>query len=128
MLTKSQLGSAFAVFLLIGAWGAEASLASRGVLEAGQSGAASSIPPRSYEGVVTDTHCGAKHSAAIGDTAAECTIRCMRAGEQFLLVVGDSSYLLEGDPQALKQAAGRRVKITGTLNGGKISVTSIAAP
>ena len=128
MLTKSQLGSALALFLLTGVLGAGTSLAPLGMLESDQSGAALSIPPRSYEGVVTDTHCGAKHSAAIGDTAADCTRRCMRAGEQFLLVDGESSYLLEGDPQVLKQAAGLRVKITGTLSGGKISVTSVVVP
>jgi hypothetical protein len=96
--------------------------------ESGQSGSASSIPPQSYEGVVTDTRCGAKHSAAIGDTAADCTLRCVRAGEQFILVHGESTYLLEGDPLALKRAAGQRIKVVGALSGGKISVTSIVAP
>jgi hypothetical protein len=96
--------------------------------ESGQSGTASSIQPQSYEGVVTDTRCGAKHSAAIGDTAGDCTMRCVRAGEQFILVDGESTHLLEGDPLALKRASGQRVKIVGTLSGGKISVTSIVAP
>jgi hypothetical protein len=100
----------------------------RGVLDTAQSGTPSSAQPQSYEGVVTDTHCGAKHSAVIGATATDCAILCVRAGERFLLVDGDSSYLLEGDSQALKQAAGQRVKILGTLNGRKISVTSIVAP
>jgi hypothetical protein len=128
MLTTRQLGSALAALLFTGALGGGASLANRGVPESGQSGAASSIPPQSYQGVVTDTHCGAKHSAAIGDTAAECTIRCLRAGEQFLLVDGESSYLLEGDTPALKRAAGQRVKIVGTVSGGRISVTSVVEP
>jgi hypothetical protein len=128
MLTTSQFGSALAVLLFTGLLGAGASLAPRGVLESGQSAAASSIPPQSYEGVVTDTHCGAKHSAALGDAAAECTVRCLRAGEQFLLVDGDSSYLLEGETLALKRAAGQRVKIVGTASGGRISVTSVVEP
>jgi hypothetical protein len=88
----------------------------------------SSAQTHNYEGVVTDTHCGAKHSASIGDTAGDCTIRCVRAGEQFALVDGDSSYLLEGDPVTLKQAAGQRVKVIGTLNDRRILVTSISAP
>jgi hypothetical protein len=96
--------------------------------ESGQSGSALSIPRQSFVGVVTDTRCGAKHSAAIGDTASDCTLRCVRAGEQFILVDGESIHLLEGDPLALKRAAGQRVKIVGTLSGGKISVTSIVAP
>jgi hypothetical protein len=125
MLTTSQLGSALAVFLLTGALGAGTRAVSRAAPESGLSGSASSLQAQNYEGVITDARCGAKHSAVFGDTAADCTLRCVRAGEQFLLVDGNSSYLLEGDSQALKQAAGQRVKVAGTLNGGKISVTSI---
>jgi hypothetical protein len=80
---------------------------------------------QAYEGVITDTHCGAKHSAAIGRTAADCTLGCVRGGEQFVLVDGDTTYLLEGNATALKRVAGQRVRIFGTLNGRKISVTSI---
>jgi hypothetical protein len=83
------------------------------------------IQRQTYEGVITDTECGAKHSAAIGGTAGDCTVVCVRRGWQFVLVDGDTSYLLEGDPVVLKQVAGRRVRIIGTLNGEKISVTSV---
>ncbi len=99
--------------------------ASQGAVTAKAQSSISTTPAQHYEGVVTDTHCGAKHSASIGDTAGDCTIRCVRAGEQFALVVGESTYLLEGDPAILKQAAGQRVKVFGTLNDGRISVTSI---
>jgi len=33
----------------------------------------SALPPQNYEGMLTDTHCGAKHSAAVGMSAADCT-------------------------------------------------------
>ena len=82
---------------------------------------------RAYEGMITDSHCGAKHSAAIGRTAADCTLICVHGGEQFVLVDGDTSYLLEGDVIALKRLAGQRVRIVGTLNGKKISVKSVVA-
>jgi hypothetical protein len=77
--------------------------------------------------MITDTRCGAKHSAAIGQTATKCTVACVRGGEQFVLIDGDSVYLLEGDVAALKQVAGQRVRIVGTLNGTKIAVTSVTA-
>ena len=80
---------------------------------------------RTYEGVITDTRCGARHSAAIGGTAADCALACVRAGEQFVLVDGDTTYSLEGDVIVLKRVAGQRVKIVGTLNRRKISVTSV---
>jgi uncharacterized low-complexity protein len=93
--------------------------------ESGQSGTPSAITLQSYEGVITDGHCGAKHSALIGKTAADCTRACVHGGEQFVLVDGDTVYVLEGDRDALKRAAGRRVKIVGKLDGKTIAVNSI---
>jgi hypothetical protein len=88
------------------------------------------VPPlptaRSYEGIITDARCGAKHSAVIGRMAANCTLICVRDGEQFVLVDGDTTYVLEGDAVALKRVAGQRVRIVGTLKGRKISLTSVA--
>jgi hypothetical protein len=113
---------ACALALVIATLGAVAG-ATAGEPESGQS-TPSSIA-RTYEGVITDTRCGAKHSATIGATAAACTLACVRGGERFVLVDGDTTYLLEGDVVALKRVAGQRAKIVGTLNGKKISVTSI---
>jgi hypothetical protein len=115
-------GIAFAFALVIATLGAVAGAAA-GDSEAGQSGP--SPITRTYEGMVTDTHCGAKHSAALGGTAAGCTLACVRGGEQFVLVDGDTTYLLEGDVMVLKRVAGQRARIVGTLNGKKISVTSV---
>lgn len=79
-----------------------------------------------YEGMITDTHCGARHSAAIGLSAADCTRACVHGGDSFALVDGDTVYVLEGDAAALKKMAGQRVHITGTVNGNKISVSDVA--
>jgi hypothetical protein len=86
-----------------------------------------SVQPQSYEGMITDTHCGAKHSAAVGMAAGDCTRVCVHGGEHFALVNGDRAYILEGDQSALKQAAGQRVKIVGTLSGTTISVASVTS-
>jgi hypothetical protein len=113
---------ACALALVIASLGAVAGAA------AGEPGSGQSMPSstaRAYEGVITDTRCGAKHSAAIGRAAADCTLGCVRGGEQFVLVDGDTTYLLEGDGIALKRVAGQRVRIFGTLDGRKISVTSV---
>jgi len=82
---------------------------------------------QSYEGIITDTHCGAKHSAAVGMAAADCTRVCVHSGERFALVDGDKTYTLEGESAALKRVAGQRVKVTGTLNGNTIAVASVAS-
>ncbi len=97
-----------------------------GVVAAAQS---SAVPPaptqQTYEGVVTDTHCGAKHQASIRKNAADCARSCVHAGSQFALVDGDKTYILTGDPERLKDAAGRRVKVVGNLNGETIAVDLI---
>ena len=82
-------------------------------------------PQKSYDGVITDTRCGAKHSAVIGKTAADCTLVCIHGGEQFALVDGERVYSLEGATVQLKRVAGQRVRIIGALKGKKLSVTSI---
>jgi hypothetical protein len=94
--------------------------------EAGQP-QSSSVPSQLYEGVVTDTHCGAKHSAAVGLSAADCTRACIHSSERFALVDGDKMYVLEGEAAALKRVAGQRAKISGTLTGNTIAVASVAA-
>jgi hypothetical protein len=84
-------------------------------------------PQKSFDGMITDTRCGAKHSTAIGKTAADCTLVCIHGGEQFALVDGETVYALEGETLQLKRVAGQRVRIIGALKGNKLSVTSIAS-
>ena len=84
-------------------------------------------PEQTYEGMVTDTHCGARHEAAIDKTARDCTRACVHAGAQFALVNADKLYILTGDLETLKRSSGRRSKIVGTLNGDTIIVSSITA-
>lgn len=80
---------------------------------------------QTYEGMVTDTHCGARHDAAIGRGSSDCTRACVHAGAQFALVNGDKIYTLHGDLETLKRSAGQRSVIVGTLSGDTIAVSSI---
>jgi hypothetical protein len=112
-----------ALALVIATLAAVAGAAAAGEPESGQSWPSSAA--QTYEGMITDTRCGAKHSAAIGRAASSCTLACVHGGEQFVLIDGDTTYLLEGDVMALKRVAGQRARIIGTLNGKKISVASI---
>lgn len=80
---------------------------------------------QSFEGIVTDSHCAAKHSTEIALSAANCTIQCVRMGERFSLVDGEANYTLEGDLQLLKRVAGQRVKVSGTLQGNVLAFSSV---
>jgi hypothetical protein len=119
--------TACALALLIATLGAFAGVAS-GETESGPVGPSSSVQPHAYEGMITDAHCGAKHSADMGRAAADCARACVRGGEPFALVDGEATYLLDGDLVALKRVAGQRVRVLGTLNGNTISVVSVSAP
>jgi hypothetical protein len=80
-----------------------------------------------YEGMVTCSRCGAKHSAALGETASTCTRVCVHGGSQFALVSADMTYLLDGDLNALKKLAGQRAHVVGELHGKTIRISSVAA-
>lgn len=82
---------------------------------------------QSYEGMVTCSRCGAKHSAALGQNAADCARSCVRGGASFVLVEGNANYRLEGDLGVLGRLAGRRARIVGELNGNTIRISSVAS-
>lgn len=82
---------------------------------------------KAYEGMVTCSRCGPKHSPDLARTAEVCVRVCVHGGASFALIDSDSLYLLDGDLDALKRVAGQRVRILGTLNGKTIKVASVAA-
>jgi hypothetical protein len=117
------LGSAVAcaLALLIATLGTAAG-AAVGVVGARQTAPAIE---RTYQGMVTCSRCGAKHSAALGKTATDCVRVCVDGGAKFSLVDGEQTYLLDGDDSLLKRIAGQRARIVGTLSGKTIKVSSI---
>jgi hypothetical protein len=91
-----------------------------------------SLPARAagqqkFTGEVGDAMCGRKHMEG---TPAECTRACVKQGSKFALVIDDKIYALDTSDQAalatLDQQAGKRVTVTGTLNGSEIEVSSVA--
>jgi hypothetical protein len=113
---------AFALAVLIASLGAAAGAAVGQVV---QIPADPATTGQTYEGMVTCSRCGAKHSATLGKTAAVCVRVCVHEGATFALVNADSSYLLDGDSYTLKQLAGQRARIVGSLNGKTIKVASV---
>jgi len=80
-----------------------------------------SAAPRkqTFTGVITDDMCATKagHAAMrMGPTDAECTVACVEAhGAQYVLYDGKTVYMLS-DQKAPEPFAGRKVKVTGTLD------------
>ena len=74
-------------------------------------------------GVVTDATCGAgAHNNA---DVKRCTNACARSGG-YALIVGDKVYKLEGKTDGLADLAAEKAKVTGAVDGLKITVTSVA--
>jgi hypothetical protein len=80
-----------------------------------------------FEGMVTCSQCGAKHSAALGRNASDCTRRCVRSGASFALIDGEKIYTLDGDLMTIKKFAGERARLVGSLHGNTIQVASVTA-
>jgi len=120
------VGSAISVglALLLASIGAAA-----GIPEARNNSASQKAAPAEqqvFNGMVTCSRCGAKHSPALQRPATVCVRVCVHGGATFALVSADSSYALQGDCQALKPFAGERARITGILSGHTIVVRSVS--
>jgi len=87
----------------------------------------STTETRAYEGMVTCSRCGARHSAKLAQSASTCVRVCVHGGAQFALVNAGSTYLLDGRLDALKAMAGQRAKVVGSLDGNTIKVQSVVA-
>jgi uncharacterized iron-regulated membrane protein len=80
-----------------------------------------------FDGTVTCSRCGTRHSAALAKNAADCARICAHLGAAFTLVDGDKVYQLDGDTNVLKKLATRRVRVVGEVEGSTIRISSIAA-
>jgi hypothetical protein len=86
--------------------------------------AADAASPQSYQGVISDAHCGGRHIMK-DKSPAECTRLCRQKGSEYTLVDGDKAYTLDGNSAEIGPLAGERVTVSGTLQGSTIKVSSI---
>lgn len=75
-------------------------------------------------GMVSDAMCGAHHTMQ-GETDAQCTRLCVKAGSAYALVVGDKVYTLHGDSPDLDKYAGQKVTLKGRVTGMNVRVQSV---
>ena len=82
---------------------------------------------QTFVGSISDSMCGLKHMMP-GQSDKDCTLECVKAGSKFVLAdtANNKVYQLS-DQQKPKAFAGEKVKVTGTLQGDTIQVSSISA-
>lgn len=112
------------VALLLAAFGAGA--ASIGGNHAFAQSAGGPSAEQTFEGMLTCSRCGAKHSSTLGKNASDCVRVCAHQGAEFTLVRGEKAYPVRGDLDVMKHLAARRVRIEGKLEGNTIEASSVA--
>ncbi|MFB3920222.1 MAG: DUF5818 domain-containing protein [Terriglobia bacterium] len=80
-----------------------------------------------FVGSISDDMCGLKHMMP-GKNDKDCALECVKAGSKFVLAdtVHNKVYQLS-DQEKPRNFAGEKVKVSGTLKGDTIEVTSIEA-
>ena len=69
---------------------------------------------KTFAGLITDSHCGARHSMKSGKSSAECARSCVRNGAHYVLVDGEKNHSLDGGTTRLEELAGERVEVVGS--------------
>jgi hypothetical protein len=95
------------------------------VLHTGMGDAQSAKSQQTWQGFVTDTHCGTNCQVTKDMTPdKKCVDRCVREGSRYGLWVGHHVFKLEPQSKAARYAASD-VSVTGTLDGETIHINPI---
>jgi hypothetical protein len=82
----------------------------------------SSWTPGEKTGTISDSLCGPSHAGmlrtgSMGADDASCTLKCVEAGSQFVLVESETGKIYRLlDQSKPRELAGKRVRITGRIN------------
>ena len=87
---------------------------------------AAQAAPQTFSGSIGDSMCGAKHMMP-GESAKNCTLECVKGGAKYILIDPKGKIYQLSDQTKPAAFAGAKVKVTGTLRGDSITVTSIEA-
>ena len=74
--------------------------------------------PKTYTGIITDTMCGANHSAMGVTPDEKCVRDCVKSGNgkwKYALLAADKKMYVLSDQQTPEKFAAKKVKVTGTL-------------
>jgi hypothetical protein len=81
---------------------------------------------KTFNGMITDSHCGARHMRNTSQNSIDCARACVRKGATYVLVSGSRRYTLIGGETTLAALAGQRANVTGTRQGDTILVDAAA--
>ncbi len=70
---------------------------------------------QTFNGVITDTMCGANHKPMNVSPDSKCVQECVKHGSKYALLVGNNVYTLS-DQQTPGKFAAQKVRVTGALD------------
>ena len=80
---------------------------------------------KTLTGIVSDSYCKGRQLQK-GQTQFSCAFKCVHEeGRNYVLVVGNDVYVLNGPRVELDKFAGGRATITGNLSGGTLIVEQV---
>ncbi len=85
----------------------------------------SAIATATLTGTVSCSRCHGLH-ARKGTNRLSCTMLCVSQDAHYVLLVGDKTYAVEGDRNAIQNFGGGDATVTGRLNGDTIEVATIS--
>jgi hypothetical protein len=78
------------------------------------------------KGVISDSHCGGKHTAG-SDADRKCVQTCIKGGGQPVFV-SEGKVLKIADPSKISEEHyGRKVVVNGSVSGDTLTVESVKA-
>jgi hypothetical protein len=80
---------------------------------------------KTITGVITDEMCGNDHKMMNVTPDTKCVTECVKMGSTYALLAGSTVYKLS-DQKMPEKFAGKKVAVTGMVDGKTIKVTSIA--
>jgi hypothetical protein len=81
---------------------------------------------KTLTGVISDEMCGKDHKMMNVTPDSKCVTECVKAGSKYVLLSGPNVYVLS-DQKTPEKFAGKKVTVTGTVDGKNMKVDSIAA-
>ena len=79
-----------------------------------------------FEGYVSEAHCGAKHDA-VSQANSKCIAGCLKHGSDPVLVRDGKVLQFDADSKEKAKAfAGQKVKIDGDLSGDTVKISDIS--
>jgi|ERR1017187_9346544 hypothetical protein len=82
--------------------------------------------PQTLVGTIGDSMCGAKHMMP-GASDKDCTLECVKGAAKYILIGPNGKIYQLSDQKKPEAFAGAKVRVTGTLKGDSITVSSIEA-